>query len=167
MCWSSISQLKCGVKRSIRFIGCMEARWILAWSVLAVICMRSKNKPDGRREVNTVSVASQGGSVKRNWLMRISRAEKSDSLSFYAWFPSHALAFFALLLLIASASIAHAQSNEWTWMAGSNTVNSSGGETGGYGTEGTPSTSNLPGSRINSVTWTDASGKLWLFGGNG
>jgi hypothetical protein len=52
---------------------------------------------------------------------------------------------------------------EWTWMSGSNFHNQS----GTYGTLGTPSTSNVPGGRFGSVSWTDKSGNLWLFGGQG
>ena len=54
-------------------------------------------------------------------------------------------------------------SKEWTWVSGSNIV----GGSGVYGTLGTPSPSNIPGSRMNSVSWTDGSGNLWLFGGSG
>jgi N-acetylneuraminic acid mutarotase len=52
---------------------------------------------------------------------------------------------------------------QWTWMGGSSVNNKS----GIYGTEGTASSSNMPGARISPATWTDASGNLWLFGGNG
>ena len=38
---------------------------------------------------------------------------------------------------------------------------------GAYGTKGTGSTSNLPGGRWGSATWTDSTGNLWLFGGQG
>ncbi len=51
----------------------------------------------------------------------------------------------------------------WTWVRGSNTVN----QPGVYGTKGTASTSNVPGARCYAVSWTDASGHLWLFGGVG
>src|SRR5580658_6700572 len=51
---------------------------------------------------------------------------------------------------------------EWTWMGGSDTE---GGASGVFGTQGTPSTSNIPPSRSNPVTWTDSNGNLWLFGG--
>jgi hypothetical protein len=51
--------------------------------------------------------------------------------------------------------------NEWTWMGGSNTAGSS----GSYGTLGVPSASNIPAARSQAVTWTDASGHFWLFGG--
>lgn len=63
-------------------------------------------------------------------------------------------------------------SNEWTWVSGSSTAgtNSSAlygvyGQQGVYGALGTPSASNVPGGRANGVSWTDASGDLWLFGG--
>ncbi len=52
---------------------------------------------------------------------------------------------------------------EWTWMGGSNVVN----QKGIYGSMGTPAATNIPGGRATSVTWTDTSGNVWLFGGNG
>jgi N-acetylneuraminic acid mutarotase len=51
---------------------------------------------------------------------------------------------------------------EWTWVSGSKLAD----QFGTYGTEGTAATGNAPGSRYNAMTWTDASGNLWLFGGN-
>jgi len=36
-----------------------------------------------------------------------------------------------------------------------------------YGTQGMAATSNVPGSRCLAVSWTDSSGNLWLFGGQG
>lgn len=51
----------------------------------------------------------------------------------------------------------------WTWVSGSNTVNPS----GVYGTRGMADASTVPGGRYRSHTWIDASGNLWLFGGNG
>jgi N-acetylneuraminic acid mutarotase len=51
----------------------------------------------------------------------------------------------------------------WTWVSGNNTANAS----GFYGTLGVPSASNAPGAREGSVSWTDSSGNLWLFGGVG
>ena len=38
---------------------------------------------------------------------------------------------------------------------------------GVYGTMGVSSPSNVPGYRSNSTSWTDSSGNLWFFGGNG
>jgi len=52
---------------------------------------------------------------------------------------------------------------EWTWVSGSNTVD----QTGTYGTQGIDAPSNVPGARHRAVSWTDPSGKLWLFGGYG
>ncbi len=52
---------------------------------------------------------------------------------------------------------------EWTWMGGANVV----GQAGTYGTLGTPDPGNVPGARDSGVTWIDASGNLWLFGGAG
>ena len=56
---------------------------------------------------------------------------------------------------------------EWTWMSGSSTLGANGGQSGAYGTLGTPNTSNVPGGREGSAGWTDSSGNLWLFGGCG
>jgi len=57
---------------------------------------------------------------------------------------------------------------EWTWISGSNTINAS----GVYGTLGIASASNVPGARGSvgggaALSWKDASGNLWLFGGSG
>lgn len=52
---------------------------------------------------------------------------------------------------------------EWTWVSGSSTVNAP----GVYGTMGTAASGNVPGARMNAVSWTDTSGNLWLFGGLG
>ena len=55
------------------------------------------------------------------------------------------------------------QDGEWTWISGSNSVNQS----GSYGTQGVASSTNVPGARERAISWTDASGNLWLFGGYG
>ena len=55
----------------------------------------------------------------------------------------------------------------WTWMGGSNTVGIELVQSGVYGTLGTPDSTNIPGGRESSMTWSDASGNLWLFGGTG
>lgn len=52
---------------------------------------------------------------------------------------------------------------QWTWQGGPNTFN----QRGVYGTLGTPSASNIPGGRWAAATFVDASGALWLFGGQG
>ncbi len=51
----------------------------------------------------------------------------------------------------------------WTWVSGDNTTY----HVGIYGTTGVPEETNIPGSRYGSITWTDSSGNLWLFGGYG
>ncbi len=61
--------------------------------------------------------------------------------------------------------------NEWTWISGSSVVPPSdgglNGQSGVYGTLGTPTPGNVPGGRYAAVSWTDSSGNLWLFGGTG
>jgi N-acetylneuraminic acid mutarotase len=53
---------------------------------------------------------------------------------------------------------------QWAWMGGSS-VGIGGGQPGVYGTLGTASAANIPGSRASASTWTDSSGHFWLFGG--
>lgn len=57
---------------------------------------------------------------------------------------------------------------QWAWMGGSSTISCHlCGNPGVYGTLGTASAGNTPGSRDGAVSWTDSSGNLWLFGGEG
>jgi|HubBroStandDraft_6_1064221.scaffolds.fasta_scaffold00079_48 hypothetical protein len=56
-----------------------------------------------------------------------------------------------------------ATSGEWTWMGGAETTDAY----GMYGTEGTAAPANVPGARWQAVSWTDATGNFWLFGGDG
>jgi N-acetylneuraminic acid mutarotase len=59
-------------------------------------------------------------------------------------------------------------SKTWTCVGGSSTVGNSGlGQPGIYGTQGVPSTNNVPGGRYLAVSWKDSSGNFWLFGGHG
>jgi N-acetylneuraminic acid mutarotase len=51
----------------------------------------------------------------------------------------------------------------WTWVAGANTI----GASGSYGTQGVAGGANGPGARQEGVSWVDAAGNLWLFGGVG
>ena len=51
---------------------------------------------------------------------------------------------------------------QWTWIGGSQGIS-----LGTYGTMGTASPTNFPGSRTRSTVWTDNSGRLWVFGGSG
>ena len=69
-----------------------------------------------------------------------------------------------LLILVASfCASAAGQTSPWTWVGGSNTA----GQPGVYGNLGVPAPGNEPGGREDAVTWTDGSGNIWLFGGNG
>jgi N-acetylneuraminic acid mutarotase len=70
-----------------------------------------------------------------------------------------ALLGFAIISLPAAAQTT--APNEWTWMGGSDGNQ----EAPVYGTLGTPSAGNIPGSRYLAANWTDRSGNLWLFGG--
>src|SRR5262249_32567678 len=54
-------------------------------------------------------------------------------------------------------------SGQWTWISGSNIVNAQ----GVYGTQGIAAAGNVPGARVESVSWIDSAGDLWLFGGGG
>ena len=56
---------------------------------------------------------------------------------------------------------------EWTWMGGSSTIGSAGGQIGVYGTLGAAASANIPGSRGSATSWTDKNGLLWLYGGGG
>jgi hypothetical protein len=51
---------------------------------------------------------------------------------------------------------------QWTRMGGPKIQQ----QKGIYGTQGTPSASNIPGARYLADNWIDASGNLWLFGGS-
>lgn len=51
----------------------------------------------------------------------------------------------------------------WTCIGGTSTLNTA----GVYGTLGTAASTNQPGSRQSSTTWTDSLGNFWLFGGTG
>jgi hypothetical protein len=50
---------------------------------------------------------------------------------------------------------------KWAWASGASTVN----QPSVYGTQGVPSPGNTPGNRSGAASWTDSTGKLWLFGG--
>jgi hypothetical protein len=60
---------------------------------------------------------------------------------------------------VTNGQAAHA----WTWMSGADTY----GQPGIYGTQGVATATNVPGGRKQGITWTDVSGNLWLFGGDG
>jgi hypothetical protein len=62
---------------------------------------------------------------------------------------------------IAPRPAAQVIESEWGWMSGSNI----GTHNGVWGTLGVPAAGNTPGGRTLPVSWTDASGNFWLFGG--
>jgi len=72
-----------------------------------------------------------------------------------------------MLLLACLCLSAHAQTGEWAWMNGSNTVGSNGGQPGVYGNPGQAAPGNVPGGRELAMSWSDSNGNLWLFGGWG
>lgn len=53
----------------------------------------------------------------------------------------------------------------WVWVSGGNTNKAN--QNGIYGTQGTAAATNMPGGRQEAAGWTDTSGNLWLFGGEG
>lgn len=71
--------------------------------------------------------------------------------------------FTLIFLSLSFLTIAQVDKNsQWTWINGDslNTVSV-------YGTKGVSASTNKPGARGNSISWTDASGNFWLFGGYG
>lgn len=52
---------------------------------------------------------------------------------------------------------------DWAWIGGEKII--AGGST--FGTQGTPSVSNIPSARYDGFSWVDSSNNLWLFGGFG
>jgi len=55
----------------------------------------------------------------------------------------------------------------WTWVSGANTSNAFGAYGGTTPETAVASPNNVPGARTLAVSWTDAAGNLWLFGGFG
>lgn len=51
---------------------------------------------------------------------------------------------------------------QWTWVSGDSAIK----QTAVYGMKGVAASPNKPGARLSAVNWTDASGALWLLGGN-
>src|SRR6185369_727209 len=68
------------------------------------------------------------------------------------------------LIALFSSFLGFSQNSMWTWMRGAAVH---GTITGVYGTQGVSSSGNDPGTRHGAATWIDASGNLWLFGGEG
>jgi len=57
----------------------------------------------------------------------------------------------------------------WTWVGGSSELGGTLAHSGKgeYGSLGVAAPGNLPGARMNAVSWRDANGDFWLFGGEG
>ena len=53
---------------------------------------------------------------------------------------------------------------DWTWISGSELAD---GSAGVYGTQGVADAANVPGGRVDSISWIDSNGVFWLFGGDG
>jgi N-acetylneuraminic acid mutarotase len=53
--------------------------------------------------------------------------------------------------------------SNWTWISGGKVTS----QTGNYGTIGVASSSNVPGARFDSATWSNHNGDLYLWGGGG
>jgi N-acetylneuraminic acid mutarotase len=66
-------------------------------------------------------------------------------------------------LLITILSFNSAYGQNWTWLHGANVID----DLSNYGTMGVEAPTNKPGSRREFVTWKDANGTLWMFGGYG
>jgi N-acetylneuraminic acid mutarotase len=60
-------------------------------------------------------------------------------------------------------------SGQWTWVGGTNSPYVAGHNNtphnAVYGTQGVAAATNTPGARAASPSWTDASGRVWMFGG--
>lgn len=65
-----------------------------------------------------------------------------------------------------SESLSVTSPGMWTWANGPDRV-AEHERIGIYGTKGVAAPENVPGARREAVTWRDASGSLWLFGGYG
>lgn len=76
--------------------------------------------------------------------------------------PKNRLFRIVLFIISISGFIGvNAQTGQWTWVSGDNTVNN----VGVYGVKGTAAAANKPGNRNSQSGWKDASGNFWIFGG--
>ncbi len=70
------------------------------------------------------------------------------------------------ILVVAGVARLSAQAistNQWTWVGGDSTIN----QYGIYGVKGVAAAANKPGARGSYMSWVDAAGNFWLFGGTG
>lgn len=68
-----------------------------------------------------------------------------------------------IFLICVSVNLYCYAQNDWSYMNGDLTV----GNIPSYGTKNIAAASNLPAAKRGAITWTDASGDLWMFGGDG
>lgn len=73
---------------------------------------------------------------------------------------SSKITYTVLGIILLSTSL---QGQNYTWKKGNNSIN----QPGIYGTIGIAGAANKPGARESAVSWKDASGNFWLFGGFG
>lgn len=69
----------------------------------------------------------------------------------------------ALLAILCCSVFSFAQSSQWNWISGRNTIS----QGPIYGSKGVAAPGNTPGARDGGNSCTDPSGNLWLFGGEG
>lgn len=73
------------------------------------------------------------------------------------------LGFLTLVGTCVSSQAQTTAPGQWTWMGGSDIVD----QPGVYGMLEASAPANVPGSRFDASSFTDANGHLWLFGGCG
>src|SRR5688500_9005006 len=69
----------------------------------------------------------------------------------------------SITLSLLTLGVRVAAADDWTWTEGSDDT----GDSGTYGTLGTPAPSNTPGARREASAWRETGDALWLFGGSG
>jgi len=64
---------------------------------------------------------------------------------------------------ITSVTVSCTARNQWAWMSGSSTINTS----AIYGTMGADASNNMPGGTDGAANWVDSVGNIWMMGGFG
>jgi N-acetylneuraminic acid mutarotase len=114
----------------------------------------SKNHPSGR-----VGALGWTDSSGNSWLMGGSGSQWIDGTS-AAEYPCGSHAYLDDLWEYDS------NTDQWTWRGGHDSLSCANClRAPVYGTQNVSSTSNWPGSRYMSETWTDSKGRFWMFGG--